>query len=105
VLAYQVSQRRREIGVRLALGAQPKQILHQFLGLGIRLLAVGLPLGLVGAWFASRLMAGLLFGVGPMNPVVIGGAAMMLGSVAMLACWLPSRRASQVAPVEALKAS
>jgi len=105
VLAYQVSQRRREIGVRMALGAQPKQILHQFLGLGVRLLAIGLPLGFVGAWFASRLMAGLLFGVGPMNPLVIAGTAMVLGGVAMLACWLPSHRASQVAPAEALRAS
>jgi predicted permease len=105
VLAYQVSQRRREIGVRMALGAQPKQILHQFLCLGVRLLAIGLPLGFVGAWFASRLMAGLLFGVGPMNPLVIAGTAMVLGGVAMLACWLPSHRASQVAPAEALRAS
>jgi len=103
VLAYQVSQRRREIGVRMALGARPEQILHQFLGLGFGLLAGGLPLGMVGAWLASRLMADLLFGVSPMNPLVIAGTALLLGGVAMLACWLPSRRASQVAPAEALR--
>jgi ABC-type antimicrobial peptide transport system permease subunit len=104
VLAYTVAQRQREIGVRMALGAQPEQILRQFLGLGVRLLAIGLPLGLLGAWFAGKAMAGMLFGVAPGNIAVLAGTAVGLGVVAMLACWLPSRRAAKVAPIEALRA-
>ena len=103
VLAYTVAQRQREIGVRMALGALPEQILAQFLGLGGRLLAIGLPLGLLGAWFAGRAMTSLLFGVAPTNAVVLGGTAVVLAAVAMLACLLPSRRAARVAPIEALR--
>lgn len=104
VLAYTVAQRQREIGVRMALGAQPEQILRQFLGLGARLLAIGLPLGLLGAWFAGKAMAGMLFGIAPGNIAVLAGTAVGLGVVAMLACLLPSRRAARVAPIEALRA-
>ena len=103
VLAYSVMQRQREIGVRMALGAQPGQILRQFLGLGGRLLAVGLPLGLIGAWLAGRAMTGLLFGVVPTNPLVLGGTALLLLIVAMTACLIPSRRAARVAPSVALR--
>ena len=103
VLAYSVAQQRREIGVRLALGARPEQILRQFLGLGFRLLAVGLPLGLVGAWWAGQAMAGLLFGVAPTNPGVFGSTALALTAVALLACLLPARRAAQVSPIEAIR--
>jgi len=103
VLAYSVMQRQREIGVRLALGALPGQILWQFLGLGGRLLVLGLPLGLLGAWLAGRAMTGLLFGVAPTNPLVLAGTAVLLAGVALLACLLPSRRAAQVAPIEALR--
>ena len=105
VLAYSVLQRQREIGVRMALGAQPGQILRQFLGLGTRLLLIGLPLGLLGAWLAGRAMTGLLFGVAPANPLVLGGTALMLFVVAMAACLLPSRRAARIAPIEALRAN
>ncbi|HVU23487.1 MAG TPA: ABC transporter permease [Opitutus sp.] len=103
VLAYAVAQRQREIGVRMALGALPEQILRQFLGLGGKLLVIGLPLGLLGAWFAGRAMSGLLFGVKPTNPLVLAAAAAAIAAVAMLACLLPSRRAARVAPVEALR--
>lgn len=103
VLAYTVAQRRREIGVRMALGALPEQILLQFLGLGTRLLLIGLPLGLLGAWLAGRAMSGLLFGVTPANGLVLGGTALLLALVAILACFLPSRRAARVLPVEALR--
>jgi ABC-type antimicrobial peptide transport system permease subunit len=101
VLAYSVMQRQREIGVRMALGAQPEQILAQFLSLGGKLLAHGLPLGLIGAWFAGRAMTGLLFGVEPTNLVVFASTAIVLASVAMLACFLPSRRAARISPIEA----
>jgi predicted permease len=105
VLAYSVAQRQREIGVRMALGALPEQILLQFLGLGGRMLALGLPLGLLGAWLAGRAMAGLLFGVAATNPLVLGGTAVVLAGVAMLACLLPSSRAARVSPIEALRAN
>ena len=105
VLAYSVVQRQREIGVRMALGAQPGQILKQFLGVGGRLLAIGLPLGLLGAWFAGRAMTSLLFGVAPSNALVLTATAAMLAAVAMLACFLPSRRAARISPIEALRAN
>jgi predicted permease len=104
VLAYSVSQRRREIGVRMALGAQPSQILRQFLGLGLRLLAVGLPLGVLGAWIAGHAIAGMLFAVEPLSLQVLGATAAVLVAAALPACLLPSRRAARVSPNEALRA-
>lgn len=104
VLAYAVAQRRREIGVRMALGAMPGQILRQFLLLGATLLTGGTVLGLVGAWFVGRAMSGLLFGIAPANPVVLGGTAVVLGAVVLLACLLPSRRAARTDPMVALRA-
>jgi predicted lysophospholipase L1 biosynthesis ABC-type transport system permease subunit len=105
VLAYSVLQRQREIGVRMALGALPEQILRQFLGLGGRMLAIGIPLGLLGAWLAGRTMTSLLFGVEPANPLVLGGTALLLTAVALVACLLPSRRAARVSPMEALRST
>jgi len=104
VLAYTVAQRQREIGVRMALGAEPGQILRQFLGLGGRLLIIGVPIGLVGAWSAGQAMTGLLFGVSPANIAVLAGTAAVLTGVALLACFLPARRAANVSPIEALRA-
>jgi ABC-type antimicrobial peptide transport system permease subunit len=103
VLAYSVAQRRREIGVRMALGARPEQILRQFLNMGVGLVAIGLPLGLIGAFLVGRAMAALLFGVGPANPIVLCGTAAILAATAMLACLLPARRAAGVSPAEALR--
>ena len=103
VLAYAVSQRQREIGVRMALGAMPQQILGQFLGLGARLLALGVVLGVLGTWAAGHAMQSVLFGVGTLPLGVIAlTAALMLG-VVFLAMFLPSRRAARVNPVEALR--
>ena len=102
VLAYSVAQRQREIGIRMALGARPDQIRKQFLRLGFRLVAMGLPLGCAGAWIVARTMADFLYGVGPANLVVLGSAALALGGVAMVACLVPSLRAAHVAPAEAL---
>jgi predicted permease len=103
VLAYAVAQRRREIGVRMALGAQPEQIHAQFLGLGSRLVLGGAALGALGAWFSGQAMSGLLFGVGTFHPGVVAGTAGVLVVVALLACLVPARRAARVPPMEALR--
>ncbi|HEY1847650.1 MAG TPA: ABC transporter permease [Opitutaceae bacterium] len=104
VLSYAVSQRRREIGVRMALGAQPRQVRNQFLGMGLGLLAAGVLLGTVGAWGASRAMQSVLYGVPALPAPILIGAATMLGAVAITACLLPARRASKVDPMVALQA-
>jgi hypothetical protein len=103
VLAYAVSQRRREIGVRMALGAVPRQIGGQFLSLGLKLLTAGLIAGGIGAWLAGRAMQSVLFSV-PAFPVATTAAATVIMTVvASLATWLPARRAASVDPMEALR--
>jgi len=102
VLSYAVAQRRREIGVRMALGAQPGQIRVQFLSLSLRLLAAGTVLGLIGAWQAGRAMRSLLFQVPPLNFAVLAAAACVTAVVCLAACLLPSQRAAQISPMEAL---
>lgn len=103
VLAYAVSQRRREIGVRMALGALPQQVLAQFLGLGARLLVAGLAIGVVGAWLVGRAMQSVLFGVGAVHLGVLTATGGVMLVVVLLAVYLPSRRAAQVSPLEALR--
>lgn len=103
VLAYAVNQRRREIGVRMALGALPEQVLTQFLGLGTKLLLGGVTIGVLGAWAAGRAMQGILFGVGTVHLGVMAAAAGVMMIVVLLATFLPSRRASRVSPIEALR--
>ena len=97
-----MAQRRREIGVRIALGAQPGQIRIQFLSLSLRLLTAGTVLGLIGAWQAGRAMRSLLFQVPPLNVAVLGAAACVTAAVCLAACLLPSQRAAQISPMEAL---
>ena len=103
VLAYAVGQRQREIGVRLALGAQPAQVLAQFLCQGARLLLVGLVFGIAGTWAAGLAMRGLLFGIEPMNLAVLAATAGVLVGVVFFALYLPSRRASRTDPMFALR--
>jgi putative ABC transport system permease protein len=103
VVAYAVSQQRRELGIRLALGAAPDALLRMVLLQGLRLTAVGLAIGLAGAVVASKLISGLLFGVGPGDPATFAGIAVLLGAVALAACWIPARRAARVDPVIALR--
>ncbi|HTI69796.1 MAG TPA: FtsX-like permease family protein [Candidatus Limnocylindria bacterium] len=103
VLSYAVGQRRREIGVRMALGALPQQVLAQFLGLGAKLVLVGIVLGFFGAWMAGRLMQSLLFGVGTLHPGILAAAAGLMVSVVLLATLIPSLRAARVSPTEALR--
>jgi predicted permease len=102
VLSYSVSHRRREIGLRMALGALPSQIRDQFLGLALRLLAAGMILGLVGAWLTGKAMQSILFHVPALNLTTLAGAAAILGAVSLIACLLPSGRAARISPMEAL---
>jgi len=104
VLAYAVSQRQREIGVRMALGALPQQVLAQFLGLGVKLLAIGIILGVLGAWAAGRAMQSVLFGVGTLNLGVLSATAGVMLCVVFLSMFIPSRRAARVNPLDALRA-
>lgn len=103
VLAYAVSQRRREIGVRMALGALPKQIGNHFLSVGLRLLTAGTILGLAGAWVAGRAMQSILFDVPPLPLTIVAAAMLVMTTVSLLASWLPARRAARVDPMEALR--
>jgi predicted permease len=104
VLAYAVTQRTGEIGIRMALGAQRRQVVSLVLRNGLRLVALGLGLGLAIAAAASRLIQTLLFSVQPLDPLIYGGVALLFGIIALLACWLPSLRASRVDPLTALRA-
>ncbi|HEY1302902.1 MAG TPA: ABC transporter permease [Vicinamibacterales bacterium] len=104
VLSYAVAQRRREIGIRMALGAQKKQIGAQFLSLGLRLLAAGSALGLLGAWLAGRAMQSVLFDVPTLPIAALLGTAFVMTTVFLIAGLIPARRATQVDPVIALRA-
>jgi putative ABC transport system permease protein len=104
VLAYTVSQRTREIGVRMALGARPAQALALVARESAAVVCVGLLLGLGGALVTARVFAGLLFGVGPADPLALTAALVVLGAVALAATLLPARRAANVDPVVALRA-
>ncbi len=102
VLSYSVTQRRREIGVRIALAAQSQQIRNHFFSLAFRLLTYGTFLGLVGAWLAGRTMQSVLFHVPALNLPTLAGAAITIAVVSLAACLLPSYRASRISPAEAL---
>ena len=102
VLSYAVAQRRREIGVRMALGAQPAQIRRQFFSLALRLLACGTLLGVLGAWQAGRAMSTVLFHVPALSMTILAGAAGTMGVVCLVACLLPSQRAARISPMETL---
>ena len=102
VLSYAVAQRRREIGVRMALGARPEQIRGQFFSLALRLLACGTLLGVIGAWLAGRAMQTLLFHVPALSFSILAAAAGVMGVVSLVACLLPSHRAARISPMEAL---
>jgi predicted permease len=104
VLSYAVAQRTREIGIRMALGAQREQIGAQFLSLGLRLLAAGTALGLIGAWLAGKAMQTVLFDVPPLHLAILFGTAAIMSAVSLVACLIPARRATMVDPVQALHA-
>jgi len=104
VLSYAVAQSTREIGIRMALGAQREQIGAQFLSLGLRLLIAGTLLGLLGAWLAGKAMQTVLFDVPPLHLAILFGTAAIMSVVSLVACLIPARRATMVNPVEALRA-
>jgi putative ABC transport system permease protein len=103
VMAYSVSQRKQEMGIRMALGAKPTDILRLVVGLGMRLTFTGVVVGVVLSLLLTRLLSSLLFGIGAIDPVVFSGAALVLMGAAFLACYLPARRATQVDPVVVLR--
>jgi putative ABC transport system permease protein len=103
VISYSVAQRTREIGIRVALGASERSLLRLVLDRGVVLTGIGLVIGLAGAFALTRLMAGLLFGVGARDPMTMVSVAIVLASVAMLASYVPARRAMKVDPIVALR--
>ena len=104
VMAYSVSQRTAEIGVRVALGAQRKHVLQLILSHGMKLTLVGVAIGLAAAWSVTRLLVSLLFGVSASDPTTFVSISLLLVSTALLACFLPARRALSVDPMIALRA-
>jgi putative ABC transport system permease protein len=104
VIAYVVSQRAGEIGVRLALGAQPRQVRRQFIREGLTLALAGISTGLVAAVVLTRLMSSLLFGISSLDPITYTVMALVVIVVAGAAAYLPARRASRSDPVEVLRA-
>jgi ABC-type antimicrobial peptide transport system permease subunit len=103
VISYMVTERTHEIGIRLALGAQRQNILAIVLGQGLRLVLTGAAAGLIGAISIGQLMASLLYGVRPTDPMTFAVVVLLLIGVAALACYLPARRAMNVDPMVALR--
>ena len=103
-MAYSVSQRTNEIGIRIALGAGQSSIFRLVVGQAMALVGISLAIGLAGAFAATRLLSTLLYGIGAWDPLTFGGIVVLIAVVAFLAAWLPARRASKVNPIIALRA-
>jgi ABC-type antimicrobial peptide transport system permease subunit len=102
-ISYAVAQRTREIGLRMTLGAQPGNVLKMVIGEGMKLVLIGVGLGLIASLALTRTMKSLLFGVSTTDPPTFLGITLLLAAVALFACWIPARRATKVAPLVALR--
>jgi putative ABC transport system permease protein len=103
VLAYTVTQQSHEIGIRMALGAQQRDVMRLILKRGARLALLGVAIGAAGAVLLTHLMASLLYGISPTDPVTLCSVTIVLVGVALLACYIPARRAMRVDPMQALR--
>ena len=104
VLAYSVSQRTNEIGIRIALGAAQSNIFRLVVGEAMLLVAISIGIGLLGAFMATRFLSSLLYGIAAWDQITFVSIATLIAAVAFLACWLPARRAARVDPLVALRA-
>jgi ABC-type antimicrobial peptide transport system permease subunit len=102
VLAYSVALRTREIGIRVALGSRQPEIFRLVLTQGLKLLAIGLGLGVAASLALTRVLRGMLYGIEPDDPLVFAVVLAVLGAVAVVACTIPARRATRVDPIRAL---
>jgi ABC-type antimicrobial peptide transport system permease subunit len=103
VVAYSVSQRTREIGVRTALGAQKQDVFRLVIGQGARLAAIGVGIGVLGAFACTRVLVEVLYGVKALDPVTFVAISVLLLAVATVASYIPARRSAKVSPIEALR--